>query len=474
MSRSGKLALLWCALAVLGLGCASTPHSMSFQSTPMSPDGWVAKVDEFVIIADASQSMSEPPGRRANTTVERDLLASMNRTLPELGYSGGLRVFGRGSCLPRGKTNLIEGMGVYRTGELGDAVARLKCAGGKSPLDLALRATASDLHGTGGRKAVVVVSDGMNMGASEVDAATALKQKFGDDLCIYTIQIGNNRVGGTLLDKVAGAGGCGFATSAASLSGNAEMTKFVEDVFAERDSDGDGVPDRLDKCPGTPKGVAVDADGCPIDSDGDGVPDHLDKCPDTPRGVTVDADGCPVDSDGDGVPDYLDKCPNTPRGVTVDADGCPVDSDGDGVPDYLDKCPNTPRGVPVDADGCPPAGISVRGDEWSVQGKVLFDVNKATIKPAATEVLGRVADFLQSNPQFRVEIEGHTDSTGTMAWNMKLSQMRADSVKAFLVDHGVAADRLTTRGFGPHEPVASNGTAEGRQLNRRVDFKPSE
>lgn len=164
------------------------------------------------------------------------------------------------------------------------------------------------------------------------------------------------------------------------------------------DSDGDGVPDYLDKCPDTPKGVKVDKDGCPVDSDGDGVPDYLDKCPGTPPGVKVDKDGCPLDSDGDGVPDYLDKCPGTPAGVKVDKDGCPakttapagtaepakpsartaeppaarkaptyatkpcfvkingvnlLDSDCDGVPDYLDKCPGTPLGVEVDQDGCP-------------------------------------------------------------------------------------------------------------------------
>ncbi len=124
-------------------------------------------------------------------------------------------------------------------------------------------------------------------------------------------------------------------------------------LFAKKDSDHDGVPDYLDKCPDTPAGVKVDATGCPLDSDGDGVPDYKDKCPNTPPGVKVDSAGCPLDSDGDGVPDYLDKCPNTPHGVKVDAEGCPLDSDGDGVPDYKDKCPNTPPGVKVDSVGCP-------------------------------------------------------------------------------------------------------------------------
>jgi len=252
------------------------------------------------------------------------------------------------------------------------------------------------------------------------------------------------------------------------------MAGFVVDVFLWPDDDGDGVPNHLDKCPDTPKGVKVDAKGCPLDSDGDGVPDYLDKCPGTPKGVAVDAAGCPIDSDGDGVPDYLDKCPGTPRGAKVDAKGCPVDSDGDGVPDYLDKCPGTPRGVPVDKTGCPIKGIEVMGDEWMVRGKVLFALNKATIRPEAAEVLLKVANFLKKNPQYVVEIQGNTDNTGQMAWNMQLSKMRADAVKKYLVSNGVAGGRLTTKAFGPNEPIAPNNTAEGRAKNRRVDFKPTE
>ncbi len=124
------------------------------------------------------------------------------------------------------------------------------------------------------------------------------------------------------------------------------------------DSDGDGVEDGLDQCPGTPAGVTVDANGCEVvaDSDGDGVIDSLDQCPGTPSGATVDANGCEIvaDSDGDGVIDSLDQCPGTSEGATVDANGCAVilDSDGDGVIDSLDQCPGTPEGIAVDASGC--------------------------------------------------------------------------------------------------------------------------
>ena len=135
------------------------------------------------------------------------------------------------------------------------------------------------------------------------------------------------------------------------------------------DSDGDGVPDKADRCPNTPHGAVVDARGCPVDSDRDGVPDGIDKCPNSPSGAAVDAMGCPVDSEHDGVPDYLDKCPNTPAGAAVapsgERAGCPVDADGDGVPDNLDKCPNTPRGVQVSPSG-ERAGCPVDADDDGV------------------------------------------------------------------------------------------------------------
>ncbi len=121
------------------------------------------------------------------------------------------------------------------------------------------------------------------------------------------------------------------------------------------DTDGDGVPDGSDLCPGTPPGELVDGDGCPVmaDGDNDGVMDGSDACPGTPAGYPVDANGCATDTDNDGVPDGGDNCPGTPPGDPVDASGCTItDTDGDGVPDGSDACPGTPPGSPVDAAGC--------------------------------------------------------------------------------------------------------------------------
>jgi hypothetical protein len=396
----------------------------------------------------------------------------MNATVPELGYDGTMRAFGRGACKSSGKTVVMHGLDEYSTNDFGQPIENFRCPAGYSPLDRAIDAVGGDLSNTELPTAVVIVSDGLHMGKKEIAAAEALAGAFGDDLAIYVVQVGDSSRGRRLLEKVVAKGNGGYLVPAADLMTTAQMEEFVIDVFLYPDSDADGVPDHLDKCPDTPKGVEVDAVGCPLDTDGDGVPDYLDKCPGTPKGVEVDAAGCPIDSDGDGVPDYLDKCPGTPSGVKVDATGCPLDSDGDGVPDYLDKCPGTPKGVPVDETGCPLEGITVMGDEWMVRGQILFALNKADLKPEAEELLGKAADFLKKNPQFVMEVQGHTDSTGPMSWNMELSQKRADSVKDFLVEKGVGADRLQTKGYGPHEPVAPNDTPENRAKNRRVDFKP--
>lgn len=204
------------------------------------------------------------------------------------------------------------------------------------------------------------------------------------------------------------------------------------------------------------------------DSDGDGVPDDMDECPGTPaaaRGM-VDAKGCPKYSDADGVPDYLDKCPGTPAGVKVDADGCPVDSDGDGVADYLDKCPNTPKGVRVDTDGCPPGG-----DVVAIVTNVNFDFDSSKIRDDSRGKLARVINTLKENPGIRVRIEGHADSTGPADYNQGLSLRRAEAVRKYLVDRGVSITRLSVVGKGESEPLVSNDTRAGRAVNRRVEFK---
>ncbi len=230
--------------------------------------------------------------------------------------------------------------------------------------------------------------------------------------------------------------------------------------------------------------VAMDSDGdcwrtgswtpelaiaeCEGDADGDGVVDDKDKCPDTPAGAEVDADGCELDSDGDGVVDSRDRCPGTPPGAEVDADGCEIigDSDGDGVPDDRDRCPGTPKGTRVDADGCP---VLTTGAVIKLTG-VEFEFDSATLRPESRTRLDSDAETLLGSPGVRVEIAGHTDSVGSDAYNQTLSQKRAESVREYLLSQGVSSSQLTARGYGESNPAASNDTDEGRAENRRVEM----
>ncbi len=248
---------------------------------------------------------------------------------------------------------------------------------------------------------------------------------------------------------------------------------------APGDRDHDGILDPVDKCPdkAEDKDGFEDEDGCPDpDNDKDGIPDITDKCPNEPEDKDgfQDEDGCPdPDNDTDGIPDKTDKCPNEPEDKDgfEDADGCPdPDNDKDGVPDGKDKCPNDPG--PPESDGCPKKyeHIVVTQEKIELKQKIFFDTDKATIQPRSYSLLDEVASVLRSRPTMTVRIEGHTDSRGTRAHNMKLSTARAGSVKQHLVGLGVDAARLDAQGFGPDQPIETNKTAAGREKNRRVEF----
>ena len=139
----------------------------------------------------------------------------------------------------------------------------------------------------------------------------------------------------------------------------------------------------------------------------------------------------------------------------------PMDSDGDGVTDDKDQCPNTPKGATVDARGC-----------WTYAAVVLFGFDSAEIKTDAHPMLDEAVVILKKNPAIKVEVDGHTDNVGPAAYNVKLSERRANSILKYFVDNGVEAERLTVKGFGLTKPAASNDTKEGRAKNRRVELTP--
>ena len=247
----------------------------------------------------------------------------------------------------------------------------------------------------------------------------------------------------------------------------------------EGDRDGDGIADGVDACPDqreTYNGYQ-DEDGCPDDpdTDMDGIPDARDACPLEPEDMDgyLDEDGCPdPDNDNDGIPDAQDRCPNEPEDPDgfQDEDGCPDDdNDADTVKDVDDQCPNTP-GQPTGArPGCPSL-VVVTAREIRITQQIQFDFNKATIKAVSFPILDAVYDVLAANPKITIEVQGHTDNIGQAGYNQKLSQQRADSVKAYLERKGLGEARLVSKGYGMTQPLVPNSSEGNKALNRRVQF----
>jgi outer membrane protein OmpA-like peptidoglycan-associated protein len=227
------------------------------------------------------------------------------------------------------------------------------------------------------------------------------------------------------------------------------------------------------------------------DRDHDGIPDSVDKCPDIPEDKDgfQDEDGCPdYDNDNDGIPDSLDQCPNLSG--TKENDGCPVfDQDKDGIPDSLDKCPRAPENYNgyMDEDGCPdtlpkvdtvkPKVDTVKPSvkEMAVLNTKLRDINfktgSAELLPVSFAALDYAVGFLKQYPLLRYEVQGHTDSRGGDDLNLLLSAARAASVRTYLIARGIPDSSLIAIGYGKTKPIATNNTATGRALNRRVEFK---
>lgn len=288
----------------------------------------------------------------------------------------------------------------------------------------------------------------------------------------------------------------------------------------KKDEDKDGIADRNDKCPGTPPGVAVDKNGCPLDRDYDGVADYIDDCPDAAGlaslkgcpdkdgdGIADKEDRCPdvagsialkgcPDTDNDGVADIDDKCPDTKANYKVDASGCPMDNDkdglvneedlcpdlagplalkgcpdtdGDGVSDINDRCP-TVKGT-IANKGCPEMAQADVKKIAVIASKIFFETNSAKLKPVSNAQLDGLVDILKRNDAVNLTIEGHTDNVGNDDYNMDLSQKRTESVRAYLISKGIADSRLTAIGYGETRPIGDNTKAAGRSQNRRVELK---
>jgi OOP family OmpA-OmpF porin len=356
--------VLFVVMVAAVLFCYAVPNAQA--------GGCLQKVDNFLVILDASGSMGEEYKGDTKLTLAKETVSNMNQKIPDIKLKGALRRFGRDLRAYQQRTALLYAMAEYERDGFGEAVTGLKRNLGESPLALAMDAAGGDLQSVQGDMALIIVSDGKDMDDAPVMTAKRLKCQYAERLCIYTVQVGDCPAGKELLERIADAGHCGFSINADDIASDQGMANFVDGVF----------------------------------------------------------------------------CLKGER-----------DSDGDGVVDSKDKCPNTIRGAKVNKVGC-----------WVVKG-INFSTDKADVRPQDYAGLDEVVVVLKENPTIKVEIQGHTDNTGTEEYNQGLSQRRADAVKAYFVEKGIAEDRLSTIGYGESKPVDTNDTVEGRFQNRRVQLK---
>lgn len=309
----------------------------------------------------------------------KGLAMGINQSIPELDYVGTLRTFG----YPAWTTfsyGLVENDNTkfkqYNRSEYHRALGELFDADGVSPLAPTFKAIEKDFFKRKGRIAVIVISDGKDMDEREVFAAQDLKERYGENICIYTVLIGNDPFGRSVMNRIAQSGKCGLSIDGDQLLDQRTMEKFIREVFLTR--------------------------GTGPDSDGDGVPDCCDHCPDSMANRAVDENGC--------------------WDLVLPAD-------------------------------------------------VLFDFDKYNLKPEGIVALSQVKAMLDKYPYLNVHISGHTDNYGSMQYNIGLSKRRAKSGYDYLVSQGIDPARMSMSWHSFTRPVASNDTAAGRALNRRLEFK---
>ena len=262
-------------------GCATKQMTTlpSFEAKQFNKNNYTSKVDNFLIVFDASSSMRHQFDKTKKFDIARALVNRMNETIPEMGQTAGLRSFGHSPKVSNNATELFYGMEKYFTKNLSKNFKKITEPGGCSPLNLALDKAGEDLKGlSGDMNAVIIITDGLDMPGDVLASAKGLKELYGSSICFYPILVGDSPEGAALLKKIASIGECGFYSTAEPLLYSAGMAYFVEKIFldkkvapaappapvapAKKDSDKDGVYDDEDQCPGTPIGAKVNSVGC--------------------------------------------------------------------------------------------------------------------------------------------------------------------------------------------------------------------
>jgi OOP family OmpA-OmpF porin len=362
-------------LAVVALsGCVTFPCTKDLAGRPVLPGPQEQVVlNQALVLVDASDSMRPFDKFGYEKAIAKAFVASM----PDGCYEAGLTSF---SGVSEGW--LKEPLKDYCRDGMNAAAGKLKLLQSTTPLGKAIRSLKPEVQGKDGKGALIIFSDGKATFTkkSVLSACKELKAAHKGELCIYTVHIGDSERGKQILAEAVAAAGCGKAYDGKALANQESIDAMVREIF------------------------------------------------------------------------FGPKPPEPPKG--------PLDTDGDGVIDDLDQCPGTPKGAKVDERGC-----------W-VLDQVLFDTDKAIVKPEFAVLLDEVAAVLKNNPNVRICVDGHTDSRASEAYNLKLSDKRSAAVKGELVKRGIEAVRLESKGYGESKLLAPDCCPANMQKNRRVELTP--
>jgi len=435
--------------------------------TPLPDPKTPPVTQNLVVIFDSSMSMNQPYAGLAKIQHAKMILQGFNNALPDNHLN---TIFYNISNYPdqiNQQVAVVSPLSIHDRESIKNAINESKFAPNESPLAKSLNQCMVDLASVYDNIAVVIITDGNTFETSPIQAAQSLYHKFGARIGIYPILIGNSPKGKQLLEKMADQSVTGFVQRGDCLLDSECIHNYVHTIlfdppYKNWDRDNDGIKDKSDLCPTTPEGNVVDSSGCSPDTDGDSISDDRDECPGTPSGTIVESNGCPPkDRDNDGVLDTEDQCLDTPAGAIVNPDGCKKpDQDQDGILDTEDDCIDTPIGASVNSRGC-----------WVISD-LQFASGRWELEASHKNSLQEVIDIMRQNPDLRIEIQGHTDNTGSEGLNKKLSSYRAMSVMKYLMQNGIKVSRLTFMGYGSEKPIVRNDTPENRAMNRRVEFNP--
>ena len=220
------------------MACAAGKTKQAFSTGDLNPKlqsgQYVQKVDNLMIISDLSLSMSDSYKGKSKLDIETDTLHRLNHTIAGLKLQAGLRVFGDVQNFSMTNTEMVYGLTFYNTGALDNALENMGRSGGLSPMEMAIDGTANDLKVARDRIALVIASDGEDMGDLQVQAAENIKKQYGDRICIYTIHVGDNASGRKVMEKIAQAGRCGFMVKADDIASANDMADYAQKVFLDK------------------------------------------------------------------------------------------------------------------------------------------------------------------------------------------------------------------------------------------------